>query len=150
MRIRSALFLSLFIFFYMYPLFFCCLLDPLSTEYNVTVMLSFKGRRVIYIYIYKYFFFFLFHLKVVCTKSTNCIVDSNIIFFFFSLVQSFLMVCCTVRSLLELMRAVFEKTVCMMMMMMIKLFFSFLSFSFVRSFNCLTLSFFFCVCVKII
>jgi hypothetical protein len=108
MRIHSAPSL----YFFIRILYFFLLL--VSTEYNVTVMLSFEGDEW-YIYIYSSTFFLLFHLKVVCTKSTNCIVDCNIIFLSLSLflVQSFLVDCCTVRSLEELMRAAFEKTVCL-------------------------------------
>ncbi len=122
--------LSFSLFFYMSPLFF----SLVSTEYNVTVMLSFKGDEQQYVQV---LFLFLFHLKVVCTKVQ--IVPPTAIFFF-SLVQSFLVVCCTVRALLKIMNTAFEKTVCndddddKTFLLLLLLFL-------VRSFNCLTLSF---------
>jgi hypothetical protein len=112
----------------MYPLFFF-LLGSLSTEYNVTVMLSFKGDEWYKKYkLYRrlqYYFFFLLLYKVLLL----CVC----------------MVCCTVRSILKLMHAVFEKKQCVCDDDDDDDSFFFFP---VRSFNCLTLLF--CVCVKII
>ncbi len=148
MRIRSALCLVIFLICILY--FFLSLFRSLSIEYNVTVMLSFYGRWVVYIQVHFVFFFFLFHLKVVCTKSTHCIIDCNIIFCSSSLVQSFLK---CVDDLLHSEITLETHALCVWKNSvydddddkLLPFFFSL----YVRSFNCLTISLFFsfaCVC----
>jgi hypothetical protein len=123
----------------MYPLFFF-LLGSLSTEYNVTVMLSFKGDEW---YIYKYsFLFFLVSLKSGMYKKYKLYRRLQYYFFFLLLYKVLLlcvcMVCCTVRSILKLMHAVFEKKQCVCDDDDDDDSFFFFH---VRSFNCLTLLF---------